>query len=538
MSFNRTLLASAMTCSMAAVLPSVSYSAASPAAPNILVVIMDDLGTGHLDFALEDINKKELVKRPVTERYQGSFDAMYDAAKRSMPTITELADQGLRMTNAYVATPVCGPSRAGILTGRSPNSFGLYSNDDAMMGIPLDIKLLPAVLQENGYATANIGKYHNAPVTKTLVEERSRTRDYHDNESPKPKDGYWPQQRGFDYSYSYFASGVALSDSPAIFRNYDQVSAPGYITHTLTDEAINFIEQSDKADKPFFINLAYSVPHIPVEDPAPAKYMARFNTGNVESDKFYAHINAADDGVKEIIGKLKALGEYENTLIVFLSDNGSVHEAPMPLNGMDRAFKGQRYRGGLHVPFIAHWKKGIPGGQVNDTMISAIDILPTAMAAAGIDIPESMNLDGKNILPLLQGQKQKPHEYLYWAGPRAYHYDDRNEPFWNGYWKYVTFEQDVPPPNPHTEKKSRGEWAIFDQHWSLHYYDDGKGQFELYNYSQDVSESVNLVDKYPEKFQEMRAAFAEWIKDKPKPVAWGKDRYQYLTTSIRELEFK
>lgn len=109
---------------------------------------MDDLGTGQLDFAIDSLDKNELSKRPVAARYQGDLDKMIDAAQRAMPNVSKLAATGVKMTNAFVAHPVCGPSRAGILTGRYPASFGIYSNDDSFNGIPLDVKLLPALFKK------------------------------------------------------------------------------------------------------------------------------------------------------------------------------------------------------------------------------------------------------------------------------------------------------------------------------------------------------------------------------------------------------
>lgn len=324
---------------------------------------------------------------------------MIDAAQRAMPNVEKLAANGVKMTNAFVAHPVCGPSRAGIFTGRHPTSFGTYSNDDAKLGIPLDIKLLPALFQENGYRTATIGKWHNAKIKgKNLVDEDKRTRDYHDNQITVTPKGYGPEERGFDYSYSFYASGAALWDSPAIWQNGKNISAPGYLTHNLTEQALKFIDES--GDKPFFVNLAFSVPHIPLEEASPAKYMDRFNTGNVEADKYFAAINAADESLGIIMDNLEKKGELDNTIIFFLSDNGAVHESPMPMNGMDKGFKGQMYNGGVRVPFVAYWPKHIPAGGESDSLISALDILPTTLAAAGIDIPEDMQVDGKNIMPV------------------------------------------------------------------------------------------------------------------------------------------
>ncbi|BDR35791.1 hypothetical protein PDY_28390 [Photobacterium damselae subsp. damselae] len=531
-STKKTVVASLVAAACVAA-PVTTFAAKQAEQPNVLLVIMDDLGTGQLDFALDSLDKTELAKRSVPARYQGDLDKMIDAAHRAMPNVAKLAQNGVKMTNAFVAHPVCGPSRAGIFTGRYPTSFGTYSNDDALQGVPLDIKLLPALFQENGYRTANIGKWHNAKIaSKDKVAEDARTRDYHDIQIPVIGKGFGPEERGFDYSYSFYASGAALWNSPAIYQNGKNIPAPGYLTHNLTNEALKFIE--DSGDKPFFINLAYSVPHIPLEQASPAKYMDRFNTGNVEADKYFAAINAADEGLGQIMALLKQKGELDNTLIFFLSDNGAVHESPMPMNGMDRGFKGQMYNGGVRVPFVAAWPNHIPAGGKSDTLISALDILPTALKAAGISIPQDMKVDGQDIMPVLAGKaEQSPHKYIYWAGPGAKHYSEENDPFWYGYWKWITYESDTIPSNPNLEKLSKGSWAIRDQDWALYFYDDGSNKVKLFNDKLDPSESKDLAQKYPEKVVEMKNAFYDWIKDKPKPVAWGQDRYHVLTESAK-----
>ena len=125
--------------------PLAATAGGTPEKPNVLLIVMDDLGTGQLDFVLDNLDVNELAKRPTAQRYDGDINKMVEAAKIAMPNVTEMAAGGIKMTNAFVAHPVCGPSRAGIFTGRSPASFGTYSNDDAMLGIPEDIKLLPAM---------------------------------------------------------------------------------------------------------------------------------------------------------------------------------------------------------------------------------------------------------------------------------------------------------------------------------------------------------------------------------------------------------
>lgn len=530
LSLKKTLAASLVAASTLIAPQAMSANAQQP---NVLLVIMDDLGSGQLDFALDSLDKNVLNQRPAPVRYQGDLDKMIDAAKRAMPNVAALAENGVKMTNAFVAHPVCGPSRAGIFTGRYPTSFGTYSNDDALKGIPLDVKLLPALFQENGYRTASIGKWHNGQIDhKDKVAEEKRTRDYHDIQIPVLAKGFGPEERGFDYAFSYYASGAALWNSPAIYRNGKNVPAPGYLTHNLTDEAIKFIDES--GDKPFFVHLSYSVPHIPLEEASPAKYMDKFNTGNVEADKYFAAINAADEGIGKIVAKLKEEGKLDNTIIFFLSDNGAVHESPMPMNGMDRGFKGQMYNGGVRVPFVAHWPNHIPAGTKSDTLISALDILPTALKAAGIEIPEKMKVDGKDILPVLSGkEKTSPHKYMYWAGPGAKHYSEENQPFWLGYWKWISYESNEIPKNPNLEKLSKSSWAIRDQDWALYFYDDGSNKVKLFNDKEDPMESKDLADQYPEKVKEMKAAFYDWIKDKPKPVVWGQDRYHVISETAK-----
>ncbi len=180
-----------------------------------------------------------------------------------------------------------------------------------------------------------------------------------------------------------------------MWRNGENVPAPGYTTHLLTDEAINFID-GHKRQTFLYQSFIQRTTH-PLEEASPAKYMDKFNTGNVEADKYFAALNATDEGIGKIINTLKENGELDNTLIFFISDNGAVHESPMPMNAMDKGFKGQMFNGGVRVrvPFVAYWPGHIPAGKHSDAMVSAIDILPTALQCR-ITIPDSMKVEGKN----------------------------------------------------------------------------------------------------------------------------------------------
>ncbi|MGF1689201.1 sulfatase-like hydrolase/transferase [Photobacterium japonica] len=526
--FKPTLIAAALA---ACTSPAISYAATDTTQPNILVIIMDDLGTGQLDFDLESIDAKKLAQRPQSLRYKGDINQLMDAAKKAMPNVAELADTGVRMTNAYVPSPVCSASRAGILTGRNAESFGNYTNEDAgHAAVPLEVKFLPELLKDNGYTTAFIGAYDSGKTTTARVGVHQRTRDYHDNAVKTPVAGHSPLDRGFTHSYAYFTSGAALYDSKSIFRNHENVVSPGYTTHNFTQETINIIEASHKNNKPFFIDLSFSAPHIPLDDVAPRVYMEKFDTGNHEADKYYAHLNAADDGIGRIVAKLKELGMYDDTLILFLSDNGAVHESPMPVNGMDRGFKGQRYQGGVRIPFIAHWNGVIKPSENNDTMISALDILPTALSVANISIPDALNVTGKNILPVLKGEEDKAHDYLYFAGSRLMHFGEENSTFWNDYWKFITYSSDVYPTNHHSESVSLPEWAIRDQQWALQFHD---GKFELYNYKNDPEQEHNVLANNPEKVKELKSEFGRWIKQQPQPNKWAKTNHDIILNSVK-----
>ncbi|WP_322929286.1 sulfatase family protein, partial [Providencia huashanensis] len=253
-----------------------------------------------------------------------------------------------------------------------------------------------------------------------------------------------------------------------------------------------------------------------------------------EADKYFAALNAADEGIGKIIAALKENGELQNTLIFFISDNGAVHESPMPMNAMDKGFKGQMFNGGVRVPFVAYWPGHIPAGKQSDIMVSAIDILPTALKSAGITIPDTLKVEGKDIMPVLTGKDDKsPHQYLYWTGPGTKHYSEENQAFWHGYHEWITYQRKEIPNNPNLEKLSKGSWAIRDGEWALYFYDDGSNQPKLFNDKQDPAESIDLARQYPEKVKQLKSAYYHWVKDKPKPVVWGQDRYQILVDSAR-----
>lgn len=271
-------------------------------------------------------------------------------------------DEGVRFTNGYVAHGVSGPSRAAIMTGRAPARFGVYSNTDAQDGIPLTETFLPELFQNHGYYTAAVGKWHLSKISNVPVPEDKQTRDYHDNFTTFSAEEWQPQNRGFDYFMGFHAAGTAYYNSPSLFKNRERVPAKGYISDQLTDEAIGVVDRAKTLDQPFMLYLAYNAPHLPNDNPAPEQYQKQFNTGSQTADNYYASVYSVDQGVKRILEQLKKNGQYDNTIILFTSDNGAVIDGPLPLNGAQKGYKSQTYPGGTHTPMFMWWKGKLQPG--------------------------------------------------------------------------------------------------------------------------------------------------------------------------------
>lgn len=487
--------------------------------PNIIIIMTDDQGYGQLEFAPGDFNPRFLSKKFNTERYKCDTANAIAAAKKAMPNISKIAENGVRFTEGFVASPVCGPSRAAFLTARYPSRYGVYDNPDIWNGVDANEMFLSEKFQKAGYRTAMIGKWH---LGKSDIQKiKAESRDYHMKSRHYCVKKHHPLSRGYDYYYGFNSSGAAYYNSPDIFRNYKNIKAPGYLTDNFTDEAVKFI--SNSKDKPFFITLAYNAPHIPLEQRAPEKYQ-RFNTGNSEVDNYYATLAAVDDGVGRVIAELKRLKKFDNTLIFYFSDNGAVIDSPEPANGYFKGFKGLTFQGGVHVPVIACWPNKLAKGKNYIKNVSSMDIMPTCLAAARITIPA--NLDGKNLLPYLIDLKQgEPHKYLFWAGPHNYHWSEKNSNFWRQYYKWITFESHIKPSTE--KKKGPAYWTVLSGKWMLQVNAEER-KFELFNIEKDPSESKNVFAQHPDIVKRLSQAFYEWIEDKTHPRKWEKAKWNKL----------
>ncbi|MBQ0262844.1 MULTISPECIES: sulfatase family protein [Enterobacterales] len=486
--------------------------------PNVILITVDDLGYGQLPFDERSFNHKSMENREVVDTYKIGIEQAIEAAKKSTPTLQSLMNDGVKLTNGYVAHGVSGPSRAAIMTGRSPARFGIYSNTDAQDGVPLEELFLPELFQKHGYYTAAIGKWHLSKISNVPVDEKKQTRDYHDNFITYSDEPWQPQNRGFDYFMGYHAAGVAYYNSPSFFKNRERIEAIGYSSDQLTDEAIGVVDRAKMLNEPFMLYLAYNAPHLPNDDPAPDIYQKHFNTGNQTADNFYASVYSVDQGVKKLLSQLEKNGQLDNTIIFFTSDNGAVIDGPLPLNGDQKGYKSQTNPGGVHTPMFVWWKGKLQNGNY-DKLTSAMDFFPTALDAAQIERPK--NLDGVSLLPYISKDKSnskssEPHKNLAWITAYSHWFDEENIPFWDGYHKFVRKESDDYPHNPNTEDLSQFSYTVRNNDYSLVYTveDDKLGLYKV----TDLQEKNNLADDKPEVVKEMQETIKEFINSSKPPI--------------------
>ena len=418
--------------------------------PNILLIVADDLGYGELSS-------------------QGCRDV-------STPNIDSLAHNGVRFTSGYVSCPVCSPSRAGLMTGRYQQRFGYEFNpgpgDRAIpdFGLPLNEVSIAERMKQLGYATGVFGKWHlgyNPP--------------------------YHPLKRGFDEFFGFLGGSHSYVDALGdkvnpVFRGTQPIDEKSYLTEAFAREACSFIERHRA--NPFFVYLPFNAVHDPLE--ALNKYRARFASIADEKRRTFAAMQSAmDDAVGRVLATLRAHRLEDDTLIIFISDNGGPTSLTTSGNSPLRGFKRQVWEGGIRVPFMMQWKGRIPSGKVYARPVISLDISPTVMAAAGSRIPADAALDGVDLMPFLAGrEKGDPHTHLFWrfgalCAVRA------------GDWKLLRRAVDAP--------------------------------WELYNLAADISEKSDIAAAQPEKVKELGAAFSRWNSQLAEP-RWREGGGAYVGT--------
>lgn len=501
--------------------------------PNIIVLTMDDLGYGQIPYDESSFDPATMENREQVATFKIDVDKAIEAARNSTPTLRSLMDDGVRLTQGYVAHAMSGPSRAAIMTARSPSRYGVYGNTDSQDGIPTDEVFLPELFQNFGYYTACVGKWHLSRITNIPVPEEQQTRDYHDNFVTYGDEPGQPQNRGFTYFFGFHPAGTAYYNSPALFENREHVKAEGYISDQLTDAAIKVVNRAAATEQPFMLYLAYNAPHLPNDAPAPEVYQSKFDTGSKTADNYYAAVYSVDQGVKRLLEQLEKNGQLDNTLIFFTADNGAVIDGPLPLNGAQRGYKSLTYPGGVHTPMFVSWPGHLKAGDYNK-LVSAMDFYPTALDAAGIPIPEELKgkLDGVSLLPYLNGENSgNPHESLVWLTSFSHWFDERNIPFWDNYHKYVRFESDDYPHNPNTENLSEFTYSVRTNDYQLIYTAEND-QLELYALD-DLMCKNELSAQKPEVVEELKQIARERLNEsKPPIMEINQPKYQKIVDAL------
>ena len=456
----KTTLLLALTLAAPAWLP-----AAEAKKPNILVIVADDLGYGELSA-------------------QGN-------PQIPTPNIDSLAQNGVRFTSGYVSGPYCSPTRAGLQTGRYQERFGHEFNpgpaeaSSPNFGLSLDEKTIGDRLHAAGYVNGWFGKSHLGYLPQ-----------------------YHPLKRGYDEYFGFLGGAHDYLDAAGdshnpILRGTNRVDNISYTTDVFGDEAVKFIQKHD--GQPWFVYLAFNAVHAPLE--STEKYLSRFpDIKDRKRHTFAAMLSAMDDAVGNVLGKVHELGQDENTLVFFISDNGGPTAQTTSGNGPLRGFKAQTWDGGIRIPYIVQWKGHVPAGRVDNRPVIQLDILPTALAAAGEEVKPEWKLDGVNLLPFLTGEKTGvPHEALYWrfGGQLAIREGD---------WKLVKAPGIAANPESWGGSKAVTDGA------------------ELYNLTADIGEKNNLAATNPDKVKELAAAWNAWNAElvdpkwRPAPARRGRNR--------------
>lgn len=403
--------------------------------PNFIIILADDLGYGDLG-------------------YTGS-------SQIKTPHIDALANSGVKFTQAYVSAPVCGPSRAGLMTGRNQVNFGFDNNpivdlpqfDENYVGIPESEKTIADRLSDLGYVNGLVGKWHLGEA-----------------------EHFHPLKRGFHEFWGYLGGGHHyFANKPdgkpypnKIICNYKEPQAITYITDDKGDECVDFIKRHKK--DPFFLYASFNAPHAPMQ--ATEEDLKLF--AHIENKKrrtYCAMVHRLDVNVGRIMKELKKQKIDENTVVVFFSDNGGPCDHNESINAPLNGQKGILLEGGIRVPFIMSYPSKLQANTSYDEVISSLDLTPTFVALAGGNTLKKDKLDGVNIFPFINGENTlAPHPSLMWrftisAGIRE------------GDWKLIRMPDRLPM---------------------------------LYNIKEDISEQNNVAAEHTDKVEKMLKQLGNW----------------------------
>ena len=429
----------------------VCFSSLSAAKPNVVLFLADDLGWTGLS----------------------SFGSDY----YETPNLDQLAEKGVKFTNAYSGCTVCSPTRASLMTGMYParlrltdfiagqnRPYAKMTIPDWTKGLKKSHTTIAEALKKGGYRTIHVGKWHL---------------DFPGQSDPGST------THGFDVAHDKPAG------SKGYYINEKQVKELGlhsnYTTDYLTDKAVEEIARSK--DQPFFLYFAYNTPHTPIQgrDDLVKYFEGKRDESKIHKNPIYAAmVKSLDMSVGRVVDALEANGVADNTLVFFISDNGGLTQRynkhdkfteNLPL----RRGKGSAYEGGVRVPAIAYWPGVTPKGDVSKTPIMTTDLYPTLLEAAGIegDNRHNANVDGVSLVSVFKNPAQAIERDLFWHYP---HYHAGGD-------------------GPYSAVRS-GDWRLVEFH--------EEGSLELYNLRHNLSESVNLAARYPEKVDELKAKLYRW----------------------------
>lgn len=409
--------------------------------PNIVIILADDLGYG---------------------------DVGYNGGQAATPNIDRLASEGVRLQRFYTA-PLCSPTRAGLMTGRWPIRYGMAESVITpwrKWGLPTSEQTLAEMLSNAGYERRGIfGKWHLGHHKKELL----------------------PLNRGFTHftgcyngTFDYFTH--EREKQLDWHRNWETVRQEGYVTDLIGDEAVRFIKESPSG-KPFFCYVPFTTPHLPLQ--AKEEDIAKYE--HVENERqrvYFAMLDSMDQVTGQILKAIDDKGVADNTVVLFLSDNGGVSFAN---NGPYRGSKSSTYEGGIRVPAVIRWPNGIEGGRVVDAVMGYIDVYPTLKAIAGLNTDDPNPLDGIDLLSIIQAKtKATPRKWFSYVAQGT---PSNKFALTEGPWKLVLVNglpAQADPAKP-----------------------DGPPSIELFNLDRDPAEKTNLVMKEPERTAAMLKVLRE-----------------------------
>ena len=469
------------------------FGSATPAAsaatgrPNVVLIVSDDMG--YHDFG-----------------FQGSKDV-------PTPNLDALADHGVRFSNAYVTAPICGASRAGLLSGRYQQRESYESNPRVNEGLALGQATLADAFRQAGYATGAVGKWSVGqgeayrPLKRgfdeffgflgmmhAYVPGEVPQRLHMVGETPRPGWSTAEPQRESTSRPAYTGGGVyggtgaadaqtTIGVTPGHFVRGDaEIVENGYATEAFAREAVRFVDAHQ--DRPFFLYLAFNASHSPLQPPQ--AYLDRVPGLSGKRQLYAATTLAMDDAVGVVVGELNRLGVEKNTVIAFINDNGGpindIAADNAPLSGAKQSL----WEGGIRVPLLLHWTGHLPEHVTRPETVISLDLFPTLLAAAGVPTPPGKQFEGRNVWPTLTGT----------GGPET----ASRTLFW----------------------RFNDLWAVREGRWKLTVPQARVPRPLLFDLESDVGENTDVAARHPDVVARLTQAWTDWnAKNKPVPPTNG-----------------